>query len=99
MADTPGILPALEAGDRSPGQGALYQRYPRRQPPSPPAKPTSTEPAASPPDPVAPLLEALDRLRATEEAPTEPGSSRFLRGVRAYRKNPAQPPPEAPASA
>ncbi len=87
MDDLHLILAPPDIGDRSSGQGGTYSRQTPRGRSALirklEAAPAVTEPAI---DPVAPLLEALDRLRATEEPPKEPSSRRFVRGVQAYRE-------------
>ncbi len=86
MDDLNLILAPPDIGDRAPGQGGMYSRQTPRGKSAlvrkPEAAPAATEPV---PDPVAPLLEALDRIRATEEVRSEPTSQRFVRGMQAYR--------------
>jgi hypothetical protein len=89
MVDLSIIPPLPEAGDRQPGEGNFYQRTPRRPPPPapespPPAAPPADVPAV--PDPVAPLVEQLERLRATQHSEADSDSRRFVRGPAAYRE-------------
>ena len=90
MVELPPVLPAPETGDRSPGDGNFYQRHPKKTVPLPavdqPASPPS--PHNQPPDPLAPLVEELDRQRATAEAePADDESSAHRRAtaLAAYR--------------
>ena len=104
MASDPFINPPLPIGDRT-GGGNYYQR-PKRPPmpvPEPAAEPAPT--AETPPDPNQMLLEALDRLRATDEhQPQQPGTDtiRLLKARKAYQESgtstPAPPTPPDPTA-
>jgi hypothetical protein len=94
MIELPAIPAMLETGDRTPGEGGMYQRTPKRQPDAeqpkkPPVDPINDATTEAKSDPVAPLVEQLERLRAThhDHAPSavEPDSRRFQRVTAAYR--------------
>ncbi|GDY13234.1 hypothetical protein LBMAG53_21120 [Planctomycetota bacterium] len=91
MVELPPVLPAPETGERSPGDGNFYQRQPKKPPLPAPDQPPPPQPPPLPlqrPDPLAPLVEELDRQRATAEpelADDESSAQRKATALAAYR--------------
>jgi hypothetical protein len=91
-----GVMPAGHVGGGGGGRRDDQATYQDRRPPPAPASDGRSAPAAGadpgPPDIPDPLVQALDRLRATNQArPVDDEFARLLRGKREYLGHPPSP--------